>query len=93
MWDGQANTLTGFDYGDAARQVHLVAHDMVPAFGTPAMRTFTLTEWERLNGVPDGWTEGVPESARATQLGNMHTVFSADWLGRRFLSAIARSES
>lgn len=45
-----ANTLTGFDGGGPARQTHLIAqHD--------GLRTLTFTEWERLQGFPDGWTE------------------------------------
>lgn len=78
MSDGNANTLTGFDNGNALRQTHLIAqHGRV--------RTFSLTEWERLQGFPDGWTEGIPESARYTALGNAMHVGMADWLARRLL--------
>lgn len=78
-----ANTLTGFDGGGPLRQTHLVAqHGRV--------RSLTPTEWERLQGFPDGWTDTMPASARWTALGNaVHTGTSA-WLARR-LDAVDRS--
>jgi len=77
--DGFGNTLNGFDGGGPARQTHLIAQG-------GGVRTLTLTEWERLQGFPDGWTEGVPVSARYVMLGNaMHTGM-AEWLGRRLLA-------
>jgi DNA (cytosine-5)-methyltransferase 1 len=78
--DGRANTLTGFDGGLATRQTHLLAqHGRV--------RTLTLTEWERLNGFPDGWTAMAKDSARYTAIGNAMHVGTAAWLGRR-ISAV-----
>jgi len=76
--DGNANTLTGFDGGGAARQTHLIAQH-------GRLRTLTLTEWERLQGFPDGWTTGVPDSARYTAIGNAMHVGMAEWLGRRLV--------
>lgn len=71
-----ANTLTGFDGGGPDRQTHLVAQH-------GGLRAFTPTEWERLQGFADGWTDGMPASARWTALGNaVHTGTSA-WLARR----------
>lgn len=81
--DPLANTLTGFDGGLATRQTHLLAQH-------GRLRTLTLTEWERLQGFRDGWTEGIPESARFTALGNAMHVGSAAWLGRR-ISAVHQS--
>lgn len=75
-----ANTLTGFDGGGATRQVHLIAQH-------GRLRTLTLTEWERLQRFPDGWTEGIPDSARFTALGNAMHVGMAEWLGRRIVAA------
>lgn len=77
--DGDANTLTGYDGGGPLRQTHLV-------YQHGRVRTLTLTEWERLQGFPDGWTTGVPESARYTQLGNAMAVPMAAWLGRRLMA-------
>ena len=72
--------MAGFDGGGAARQTHLIAQG-------GRLRTLTLTEWERLQGFPDGWTEGLPDSARFTALGNAMHVGMAEWLGRRIYMA------
>ena len=56
-----------------------------------------MTEWERLNLFPDGWTDGIPEgdlrrkgklikAGRYTLLGNAMHVGMAEWLGRRLLA-------
>jgi len=71
--DGDANTLTGFDYGGPKRQTHLIAQD-------GRLRTATLREWERLQGFPDDWTVGIPESARGTGIGNAMHVGMARWV-------------
>lgn len=79
------NTLTGFDGGGPLRQTHLVAQG-------GGLRALTATEWERLQGLPDGWTSAMPASARWTALGNaVHTGTSA-WLARR-LDAVDRALS
>jgi DNA (cytosine-5)-methyltransferase 1 len=77
--DGTARTLTGYDGGLATRQTHLIAQH-------GRLRTLTLTEWERLQGFPDGWTSGIPDSARYTALGNAMHVGCAEWLGRRIVA-------
>lgn len=74
-----ANTLTGFDGGGPNRQTHILLQE-------GRLRTFTLTEWERLQGFPDGWTEGIPESARYQALGNAMHVGMARWLGQRLVA-------
>lgn len=76
--DGNGNTLTGFDGGGPARQTHLIAQ-------AGRIRTLSLTEWERLQGFPDGWTEGIPESARYTAIGNSMHVGTSDWLSGRLV--------
>lgn len=78
--DGQANTLTGFDSG--TRQTHLIAQG-------GRLRRPTLTEWERLQGFRDGWTAGVPDSARFTALGNAMHADAAAWLGGRLAAVDA----
>ena len=83
MSDGLANTLTGFDGGLATRQTHLIAQ-------AGRLRTLTLTEWERLQGFPDRWTEGISDSARYTALGNAMHVGMAHWLGTRLMKEHAR---
>jgi DNA (cytosine-5)-methyltransferase 1 len=70
------NTLTGFDGGGPLRQTHLVAQ-------SGRLRTLTLTEWERLQGFPDGWTAGMPDSSRYQAIGNAIHTGTAAWLARR----------
>ena len=50
------------------------------------VRRLTPTECERLQGFPDGWTEGLSDSARYRCLGNAVTVNVAEWIGRRLVS-------
>lgn len=75
--DGEANTLAGFDWGLPTRQVHLIAQHQ-------GLRAPTITEWERLQGFPDGWTEilGSP-SARGVALGNAMHVGTLAEVARR----------
>jgi DNA (cytosine-5)-methyltransferase 1 len=58
------------------------------AFSSGAgVRRLTPTECERLQGFPDGWTEGQADSNRYRQLGNAVCVPVAEWLGRRIACA------
>jgi DNA (cytosine-5)-methyltransferase 1 len=52
------------------------------------VRTLTPTECERLQGFPDGWTDGQPKTTRYRQLGNAVAVPVAEWIGRQLLGAI-----
>lgn len=76
-----ANTLTGNDSGLATRQTHLIVDTW---FEFPP-RTFTLTEWERLSGFPDGWTEGMSDSDRFDALGDCFQPVVAKWLGEQII--------
>jgi DNA (cytosine-5)-methyltransferase 1 len=49
------------------------------------VRRLTPLEWERLQGFPDGWTDGQSDSKRYRQLGNAVAVPVAEWLGRRIV--------
>jgi DNA (cytosine-5)-methyltransferase 1 len=71
-----ANTLTKMDGGSPSRQQHIIYQD-------GRLRAFTPMEWERLQGFPDGWTEGIPDGARYDALGDAMHVGMAEWLGRR----------
>jgi len=51
------------------------------------VRRLTPIECERLQGFPDGWTEGLSDSARYRCLGNAVTVNVAEWIGRRLVGA------
>ena len=50
------------------------------------VRRLTPLECERLQGFPDGWTEGHSDSARYRMLGNAVAVPVAEWIGRRILA-------
>lgn len=54
---------------------------------TTGVRRLTPVECERLQGFPDGWTDGQSDSARYRQLGNAVTVPVAEWIGRRIIEA------
>jgi DNA (cytosine-5)-methyltransferase 1 len=47
------------------------------------VRSLTPTECERLQGFPDGWTEGFPKGVRYKMIGNAVTVNVANWIGER----------
>lgn len=80
--DGDGNTLTGFDGGGPLRQTHLV-------YQHGRVRTLSLTEWERLQGFEDGWTAGIPDSARQLALGNAISTHTSGWLARRLMAVDA----
>lgn len=80
--DGHTNTLNTWDGGDV-RTTHIVVS------GDTARR-LTPLEHERLFGLPDGWTEGVSESARLHQLGNSCAVPVIEWITRRIIQEDAR---
>lgn len=80
--DDHSNTLTKFDNGWGNRQTHVVVDQ-----GRP--RVLTLTEWERLQGFPDGWTDGIPDGQRFAALGDAMNVHMARWLGERLAAVHA----
>ena len=54
----------------------------IPLIG---VRKLTPTECERLQGFPDGWTEGQNDTARYKQLGNAVAVPVVQWIGERIV--------
>jgi DNA (cytosine-5)-methyltransferase 1 len=68
---GVSPTLNAFDMGDT-RAVTLVVDTVV--------RRLTPTECERLQGFPDGWTEGQADSHRYKQMGNAVAVPVVEWI-------------
>lgn len=52
----------------------------VPLVG---VRRLTPTECERLQGFPDGWTDGQADSSRYRQLGNAVAVPVVEWIAKR----------
>jgi len=47
------------------------------------VRRLTPTECERLQGFPDGWTEGQADSHRYKQMGNAVAVPVVEWIMKR----------
>jgi DNA (cytosine-5)-methyltransferase 1 len=74
-----SNTLNLFDVGQ--RSSVLVLEN------SNAVRYLTPIEWERLQGFPDGWTEGLSDRARYCQMGNAVTVNVAEWIAKRIKGA------
>ncbi len=78
-----AATLSPFDLGSDSRAIELVAADT-------EVRRLTPLECERLQGAPDGWTEGQADSPRYKQLGNSVAVPVFEWVGRRIVAVDAQ---
>lgn len=57
----------------------------VPKINTEKIRRLTPMECERLQGFPDGWTEGVSDTQRYKLLGNTVTVNVIEFLAKRIL--------
>lgn len=76
-----SNCLTGFDGGYPGRATQMIVEG-------DRLRSLTFTEWERLQGFPDGWTDvpGMKDSYRWTLLGNAMAVPMAEWLAHRINS-------
>ena len=51
------------------------------------VRRLTPTECERLQGFPDGWTEGQADSHRYKQMGNAVAVPVVEWIVQRLMEA------
>jgi len=90
--DAQAHHLV-FDWqsgGDvrlnvSGKHTSALSRGQTPAVCGPGVRRLTPTECERLQGFPDGWTEGLSDSARYRCLGNAVTVNVAEWIGKRLV--------
>lgn len=62
-------------------------HDTMPSIHTgTVVRRLTEMECERLQGYPDGWTDGQSGSARYRQLGNSVAVPVVEWIARRIVA-------
>ena len=55
-----------------------------------AIRRLTPLECERLQGFPNGWTEGVSDTQRYKMLGNAVTTTVIEAIGKRLLEELAR---
>lgn len=72
------NGGTGTDRG-----IHVVGE------GGAWVRRLTPTECERLQGFPDGWTEGLSSRQRYKALGNSVTVPVVEWIACRLAHEVA----
>jgi site-specific DNA-cytosine methylase len=61
------------------------AETIVPYAGREGtvVRRLTPTECERLQGFPDGWTDGQADSHRYKQMGNAVAVPVVEWIINR----------
>jgi DNA (cytosine-5)-methyltransferase 1 len=59
-----------------------------PLMVQPMVRRLTPVECERLQGFPDGWTDGVSDSQRYKMLGNAVAVPCAAWIAKRIVAAL-----
>ena len=57
----------------------------VPYWNTNPVRRLTPTECERLQGFPDGWTDGQADSHRYKQMGNAVAVPVVEWIINRII--------
>ena len=57
----------------------------VHAVASSTVRRLTPTECERLQGFPDGWTEGQADTHRYKQMGNAVAVPVVSWLIKRLM--------
>lgn len=66
-------------------QSHTLSTTRVEQVISVGVRRLTPTECERLQGFPDGWTDGQSDAQRYKQLGNAVAVPVAEWIGRRII--------
>ncbi len=87
--------VTGFHM----TQDPISSSELVPAIGSKSggqgvgvgvgVRRLTPTECERLQALPDGWTDFGPDSRRYSALGDAVTATVSEWIGRRLIKAAA----
>jgi DNA (cytosine-5)-methyltransferase 1 len=70
-------TVNSFDTGDVRSTV----------LANSSVRRLTPTEFERLQGFPDGWTDGQTDSHRYKQMGNAVTVNVTRAVGEMIMEA------
>ena len=57
------------------------------------VRRLTPTECERLQGFPDGWTEGQTDGHRYKQMGNAVAVPVVEWIMERLVACDKKNQS
>ena len=97
------NLITGVAFSENQRAEVLeteYAHQLTSGGGKPgqgysavregaSVRRLTPIECERLQALPDGWTQlgRTPDSKRYAALGDAVTATVAEWIGRRLIAA------
>lgn len=81
----------GAGFGEEGDPSYPVMRDPPPAVQQElSVRRLTPLECERLQGFPDGWTEGEADSIRYKQLGNAVAVPCSRWIARRLMEVHRR---
>ena len=60
----------------------------MPMVATTQVRRFTPLECERLQGFPDGWTDGQVDTHRYKQMGNAVAVPVVEWIVQGIAASI-----
>jgi len=80
------NGPQGSGFGDEGAPMFTLNTTDRHAIAKPAtVRRLTPTECERLQGFPDGWTEGQADSHRYKQMGNAVAVPVVEWIMSRLV--------
>lgn len=90
--DAKANNFSATEIEQAralqALQPSVQSHHAQTFIADPKrVRRLTPVECERLQGFPDGWTEGQSDSQRYKQMGNAVTVNVIEWIGTQLMEA------
>ena len=78
----------GFDLALERNGVEVIATceiDIHAVAQPSTVRRLTPTECERLQGFPDGWTDGQTDSHRYKQMGNAVAVPVVEWIVKRLV--------
>jgi DNA (cytosine-5)-methyltransferase 1 len=96
----EINSFTGSSFGQYKKGVGTLRANGGDLGGgsenlvtTNIVRRLTPVECERLQGFPDGWTAGQPDSARYKQLGNAVTVPVVEWIINRMVKLSMATEA
>jgi DNA (cytosine-5)-methyltransferase 1 len=77
----------GTGIGAEGAPAYTLDRQQAPAVVTESVvRRLTPTECERLQGFPDGWTDGQADSNRYKQMGNAVAVPVVDWIISRMVA-------
>ena len=75
----------GIGVGDEGNPAYTIDTTGAQSVATGTVRRLTPTECERLQGFPDGWTEGQADSHRYKQMGNAVAVPVVEWIINRLV--------